>query len=126
MFVIIVDFLIKENEVENFKPLMLENARASLMDEPGCRQFDVCFDLEDSRKCFLYEVYDSKAAFDEHLLTVHFKTFDEAVGSMLENKQVRALNLIQGTTLPTWTERYRIAKIGISNYWNAEPVKKWI
>jgi autoinducer 2-degrading protein len=51
MFVIIVDFLIKENEVENFKPLMLENARASLMDEPGCRQFDVCFDLEDCRKC---------------------------------------------------------------------------
>ena len=101
MFVIIVDFLIKENEVENFKPLMLENARASLMDEPGCRQFDVCFDSEDFRKCFLYEVYDSKAAFDEHLLTVHFKTFDEAVGSMLENKQVRALNLIQGTTLPT-------------------------
>ena len=38
MFVIIVDFLIKENEVENFKPLMLENARASLMDESGCRQ----------------------------------------------------------------------------------------
>ena len=101
MFVIIVDFLIKEDEVENFKPLMLENASASLMDEPGCRQFDVCFDLEDPRKCFLYEVYDSKAAFDEHLLTVHFKTFDEAVGSMLENKQVRALNLIQGTTLPT-------------------------
>ena len=99
MFVIIVDFLIKEDEVENFKPLMLENASASLMDEPGCRQFDVCFDLEDPRKCFLYEVYDSKAAFDEHLLTVHFKTFDAAVGSMLENKQVRALDLIQGTTL---------------------------
>ena len=101
MFVIIVDFLIKEKEVENFKPLMLENARASLIGEPGCRQFDVCFDIENSRKCFLYEVYDSKAAFDEHLLTVHFKTFDEVVGSMLENKQVRALSLIQGTTLPT-------------------------
>ena len=78
MFVIIVDFLIKENEVENFKPLMLENARASLMDEPGCRQFDVCFDLEDSRKCFLYEVYDSKAAFDEHLLTCLLYTSDAA------------------------------------------------
>ena len=101
MFVIIVDFLIKEEEVENFKPLMLENARASLMDEPGCRQFDVCFDIEDARKCFLYEVYDSKAAFDEHLLTGHFKTFDAAVGPMLENKHVRALNLIQGTTLST-------------------------
>tara|TARA_B100001057_G_scaffold422761_1_gene444455 strand:- start:217 stop:537 length:321 start_codon:yes stop_codon:yes gene_type:complete len=101
MFVIIVDFLIKEEEVENFKPLMLENARASLMYEPGCRQFDVCFDIEDSRKCFLYEVYDSTDAFDEHLLTGHFKTFDAAVGSMLENKHVRALNLIQGTTLPT-------------------------
>ena len=52
MFVIIVDFLIKENEVENFKPLMLENARASLMDEPGCRQFDVCFDIELSESAF--------------------------------------------------------------------------
>ena len=72
MYVIIVDFLIKENEVEKFKPLMLENARASLMDEPGCRQFDVCFDLDNTRKCFLYEVYDDKSAFDAHLATEHF------------------------------------------------------
>ena len=71
----------------------------------------MCFDLEDSRKCFLYEVYDSKAAFDEHLLTVHFKTFDEAVGPMLENKQVRALNLIREQHFRHRTERYRIAKI---------------
>ena len=100
MYVIIVDFLIIENEVEKFKPLMLENARASLMDEPGCRQFDVCFDLDNTRKCFLYEVYDNKSAFDAHLATEHFKSFDKAVTPMLENKQVRALNLIQGTTLP--------------------------
>ena len=53
MFVIIVDFLIKENEVENYKPLIFENARASLMDEPGCRQFDVCFDLRPSKVLFV-------------------------------------------------------------------------
>ena len=41
MFVVTVHFSVKRNQIEQFKPLMLENARLSLELEPGCKQFDV-------------------------------------------------------------------------------------
>ncbi len=41
MYVVIVDFVAKPDFVEAFRAQMVRNARASLADEPGCRQFDV-------------------------------------------------------------------------------------
>ena len=40
---------------------------------------------------FLYEVYDDRAAFDAHLSTPHFKSFDAATAGMIRSKKVRAL-----------------------------------
>ena len=55
MYVIIVDFEIKPDRVANFLPLMQENAAASVRDEPGCHQFDVCRDPDAPHRIFLYE-----------------------------------------------------------------------
>lgn len=62
MYVVIVDFRIKPERLEEFMPLMLENARASRETEKGCRVFDVCADTKDRASVFLYEVYDDRAA----------------------------------------------------------------
>ena len=91
MYVVIVDFRIKPERLAEFMPLMLENARASRETEPGCRQFDVCVDPKDKTSVFLYEVYDSRAAFDAHLASAHFKRFDPAVAPMVAAKAVRTL-----------------------------------
>mgnify|MGYP001181923504 CR=1 FL=1 len=53
MFVVTVNFSVKRNQIEQFKPLMLENARLSLELEPGCKQFDVCFDSNEPWECFV-------------------------------------------------------------------------
>jgi quinol monooxygenase YgiN len=42
----------------------------------GCRQFDVC-ESADGSQIFLYEIYDSEAAFKAHLATDHFVRFNE-------------------------------------------------
>ena len=86
MFVVTVLFRIKPQRLDEFLPLMIENARASRADEEGCQQFDVCRD-EDT--VFLYEVYDDRAAFDVHLNTQHFLAFDAAVSDMVLEKQLR-------------------------------------
>ena len=99
MFVVTVNFSVKRNQIEQFKPLMLENARLSLGLEPGCKQFDVCFDSNEPCECFLYEVYDDKPAFEMHLQMPHFKLFDAKVAEMLDNKIVKTLALVQGTVL---------------------------
>ena len=87
----IVDFEINLEQIDAFLPLMRENASASARDEPGCRQFDVCYDPDHPGHVFLYEVYDDRAAFDAHLSTPHFKSFDAATVGMIRSKKVRAL-----------------------------------
>ena len=87
----IVDFEINLEQIDAFLPLMRENASASARDEPGCRQFDVCYDPDHPGHVFLYEVYDDRTAFDAHLSTPHFKSFDAATAGMIRSKKVRAL-----------------------------------
>ena len=63
MFVVIVFFEAKAAHVADFKEAILINAKASVDDEPGCRQFDVSQDPKDEAAFFLYEIYDDEAAF---------------------------------------------------------------
>ncbi|MCR9175718.1 MAG: antibiotic biosynthesis monooxygenase [Alphaproteobacteria bacterium] len=89
MYVVTVEFVIKQDQVEAFAPLMAANAAASVRDEAGCSQFDVCWDPEGKPVCFLYEIYDDATAFQAHLASAHFKSFDAQVTDMVAEKSVR-------------------------------------
>ncbi len=91
MHVIVVHFTLDSRHIASFMPLMLENARTSRETEPGCRQFDVCVDPAKPEFVVLYEVYDSAAAFAEHVKSAHFKSFDQATSGMVMTKQVHTL-----------------------------------
>jgi len=89
MYIVTVEFVAKPEHAEAFRAAMTENARASREREPGCRQFDVCSDPSDRTVVFLYEVYDDRAAFDAHLSSAHFRTFDDRVSDWIARKTVR-------------------------------------
>ncbi len=91
MYVVTVEFEIDPARFDEFLPLMKENALRSRVDEPGCRQFDVCVD--DTRRgiVYLYELYDDRAAFDAHLASPHFIAFAAAAQPMITRR-----------TLETW------------------------
>ena len=91
MYVIVVDFEIRPDRLADFLPLMRENAAASVRDEPGCHQFDICQDPDTPHRILLYEIYDDRAAFEAHLATPHFKRFDTATTAMVTAKTVRSL-----------------------------------
>lgn len=91
MFVITVEFKVRPEFGEQFLAEMIANAHASATTEPGCRQFDVCTDPQDSTRLFLYELYDDRAAFDAHLAMPHFKEFDRKTSAWLVSKAVSAL-----------------------------------
>lgn len=90
MYVITVIFKIKPEHQSAFAAAMVENARASLETEPGCHQFDVAFAPDDPTTCFLYELYTDKTAFEAHLASAHFKSFDATVAPWLADKSVQA------------------------------------
>jgi quinol monooxygenase YgiN len=85
MYAVTVHLEIKPDRMDSFLPLMMENARRSRETETGCQQFDVC---RDGDTVFLYEIYDDRAAFDEHLASAHFRAFDAAVAPMVAEKVV--------------------------------------
>jgi len=85
MYVVCVTFTIHPGQMQDFLPLMVENARTLRAEEAGCQQFDVCVAGE---QIFLYEIYDDRAAFDLHLASAHFQRFDASVADMVAAKQV--------------------------------------
>ncbi|MEM8801977.1 MAG: putative quinol monooxygenase [Pseudomonadota bacterium] len=88
MYAVVVTFQIKAGEVDRFLPLMTDNAKASLANEPGCHRFDVCTDSSRVDEVFLYELYTDRAAFEAHLASTHFQVFDAAVTEMIASKTV--------------------------------------
>jgi autoinducer 2-degrading protein len=74
-FVLIVEFQVRPESIDRFNELIAVNARASVAEEPGCRQFDVTRSLDDPHHMVLYEVYDSEKAFQAHMGMKHTQTF---------------------------------------------------
>lgn len=83
-----VEFRLKPGTSERFRRLIGDNARASVRDEPGCRQFDVVVPQGDADRIVLYEIYDDAAAFDAHKKTQHFASFDRDSASLVAAKSV--------------------------------------
>ena len=92
-FTILVEFDLKPGARDAFMPLMLENARRSLADEPGCLVFDVLSRADDQDRVVLYEIYRDKAAFADHLKAPHFLSFDAAIGDYVAAKRVTELSI---------------------------------
>ncbi len=92
MFVVAVRFELFPEGAETFKNAALPNAAASEMTEPGCRQFDACFN-EDGTHCFLYEVYDDEAAFEAHRNSAHFAKFKEGIEGTVKDRRFESYHL---------------------------------
>jgi autoinducer 2-degrading protein len=96
-FAITVSFELEEGAAEKFHCLVAENARQSVALEPGCLRFDVLFPTNGATgsEVFLYEIYANPAAFDIHLASPHFKSFDEETRALVRKKTVNAFTVDQ-------------------------------
>ncbi|MCL4861746.1 MAG: antibiotic biosynthesis monooxygenase [Caldilineaceae bacterium] len=79
MYVIIAPIQIKEGFKEKFVEAMLDDAKGSVNNEPGCLRFDVIQDAADPNRIWLYEVYVDEAAFQAHLEAPHFIKWRDTV-----------------------------------------------
>jgi quinol monooxygenase YgiN len=96
MYAVTVTLELKPGAAEAFLPLILNNARTSLADEPGCLRFDVCTDPLHPNEVFLYELYYNRDMFDKHLATPHYAAFESTAGDLVIKKTVRTFAQVQG------------------------------
>ena len=85
-YVVTVDFGTAPENFDRFKTIMDQNAKASVADEPGCREFNVYEIAATPNHLFLYEVYDDEAAFQAHLAAPHYKHFKEVSDPIITSR----------------------------------------
>ena len=89
-FVVIAEFEVKAECLRDFLALAHDDARHSLADESGCRQFDIVEIEGTPARVLFYEVYDDRAAFDTHLQTPHLARFRAGFPALIvEQRTVR-------------------------------------
>ncbi len=88
MKALIVEFVMKTGKEEAFRAAIVENALASVANEPGCHQFDVCTDPDRGNVFFLYELYQDDAAITAHLASEHFLRMNALTADWVEKKTV--------------------------------------
>ena len=74
MIALLVTIRIQPQHREAFMEAMLDDARHSVQDEPGCLRFDVLEDVDDPSRIFLYEVYRDEEALEAHRQAPHSET----------------------------------------------------
>lgn len=89
MIAVCVTFRIRKGRMEDFMAAMCKQARDSIEKEDRCRRFDVCTDGDGGDTVFLYELYEDRGAFDAHLGSEHFRSFDAKVRDWVEDKSVQ-------------------------------------
>lgn len=79
MYGIIATINIKPEFKQRFMGPMLEDARGSLNNEPGCLRFDVLQDESDPNRIYLVEEYVDQGAFQSHTRQPHFTKWRDTV-----------------------------------------------
>ena len=88
-FAVKVEFALRPEAKASFLALVLANAATSLREEADCQNFDVLEPLSaGDADVLLYEIYGSRAAFEAHLRSPHFRAFDDATRDMVVRKSV--------------------------------------
>ena len=95
-FAVTVVFELVDGAFASFHRLVSENAAQSVASEAGCLRFDVLTPEGGGEgDVLLYEIYVDRAAFDVHLATAHFKTFDAATRDLVRQKTIATFRVAE-------------------------------
>jgi quinol monooxygenase YgiN len=86
--VVLVQVTVRPERLAEFREALLENARMSLLHDPGCLRFDVSQDLEDPLRWVFHEVYDRPESHAAHRQSPHFLAFDAVAARAVVSKAV--------------------------------------
>jgi quinol monooxygenase YgiN len=93
LYINAVDLDIVPADFDKYIAALKENGAAAVK-EPGCREFNITVSQKDPNHVFIFEVYDSAAALDDHRATDHFKKYAATTKEMVAKRDVRAMSSV--------------------------------
>lgn len=97
MFVVAVFMEARPDAAEDLRAALLAHAAETRANEGGCEQFDVSQDPLDPTSFFLYEVFDSEAAFNAHHELEHYARFAGETEPWVASKRILTYRRIDTT-----------------------------
>jgi autoinducer 2-degrading protein len=94
MRAIIAYLTTKPGKQAEFQEKMTAQAKRCLANEPGCLQFDVVQDPQDTTRFVMLEVYRDDAAVKAHQDSQHYKDFRPTVGDLVADRKIEVLNMV--------------------------------
>ncbi len=88
MNILMVRIKVKPERLDDFIAEMIGDAKGSVMNEPGCRRFDIVQDVDDPTSLALCEVYNDADAIDDHRTRPHYIKWREATADWHESIEV--------------------------------------
>jgi quinol monooxygenase YgiN len=88
-FAIFVTIKLKPKNAATFRPLILENAAASVRDEKNCLQFQVLTDELNPDIFYFFEVYSNAKDLEFHRKTPHYKKYDAASQNLIAERSIQ-------------------------------------
>jgi quinol monooxygenase YgiN len=89
-----VDIDVVPGQIENYLAAIKDVGAATIKTEPGCSEFDISVSQKDPNHLFIFEVYDSAAAFDAHLKTDHYKKYAATAKDIVAKREVHPLSSV--------------------------------
>lgn len=77
----IAKITIDSNHINNYQLALTEQMQAAIQHEPGVISYTAFADKKDPTKITIIEVYASKAAYQSHIETRHFKKYKQTVSN---------------------------------------------
>ncbi|MEM7301670.1 MAG: putative quinol monooxygenase [Pseudomonadota bacterium] len=93
MIVVTVKIEVDAEHQSMFKNAALKQAEVTLDRETGCLKFEVYTDPRRRSNFLLLETYESQGAYDHHLVSEHYRTFDQISAPWVAMKEVEIWEL---------------------------------
>ena len=77
MYILMVRLKVKKDKINDFIKESIGDSQGSVINEPGCRRFDIIQDQNDPTLFLFCEIYDNEDSFKAHNSYEHFKIWAE-------------------------------------------------
>jgi quinol monooxygenase YgiN len=87
-FALTAKWIAREGEEERVREA-IEHLIGPSLAEPGCLEYHANRSIDDPRVFLLYEVYESREAYEAHLETEHVRVYAKGLGIPLLEERIR-------------------------------------